>query len=554
MRNIKKIALCLLLLFALPAPCLAAQPVVLTGSALTLEQIEAVARGNAAITLDAAAMKRVEASHRLLLQAAREGKNVYGLNTGVGINKDRVVFSGDVLAKEAREASENFNNHLLITHAVSIGPRAPRDVVRATMLIRLNQALTGYAAFHPDIVTMYAALLNKGVHPVLPMQGTVGMADITVLPYIGLVMSGQHQAEVNGTILPGGQALQNAGIKAIKPYAKDGLALVSSNAFSAGLAALACLDAQKVLRTADTVVALSLEGLNGNIAPFLAETQKLRPFAGPMESAANIRTDLQGSYLYMEHPNRPMQDPLSFRDSAMTHGTALDALENLKKNLLIHINHQDDNPAVMVNGVFDDAANAFLAKRYSINPGKDAKSPNGLVLANANFDPLIWVTDLERLSIAFSHISRASAQRILKLAANRFTNLPRNLAPDNANIGYLTIQKTASLLDAEIRTLSMPVSVDVLPLSGEIEDMGTNAALVIERINGQMDRLYALFAIETLHSTRAFGLRKRDDAAVTLGKGTQKLFDVVNRIVPAVSDDRIQGPDIENVAAALAEK
>jgi histidine ammonia-lyase len=273
-----------------------------------------------------------------------------------------------------------------------------------------------------------------------------------------------------------------------------------------------------------------------------------------MDSAANIRADLQGSYLYKEHPKRPMQDPLSFRDSAMTHGTAQDALANLRKNLLIHVNHQDDNPATVLNATLDDAGNAFLAKRYSINPGKDKNSPSGLVLANANFDPLIWVTDIERLAIAFSHISRASAQRVLKLAADRFTGLPRNLAPDNANIGYLTIQKTASLLDAEIRALSMPVSVDVLPLSGEIEDMGTNAALVTERLNGQMDRLYAMFAVEMLHSTRAFGLRKRDDASLTLGKGTQRLFDKVNALVPAVGNDRIQGPDIESVAAALAGK
>lgn len=547
------ITICLLIFLILPGTCFAASSITLTGSGLDLEQIVAVARGNASVILEESAMKRVEASHKLPLQAAREGKNVYGLNTGVGINKDRVVFSGDVLAREAREASENFNNHLLVTHAVSIGPRAPRDVVRATMLIRCNQALTGHAAFHPDIVRMYAAFLNKGVHPLLPMQGTVGMADITVLPYIGLVMSGQHQAEVNGTVMPGADALAAAGLAAVKPYAKDGLALVSSNAFSAGLAALACVDAARLLRLADTVAALSLEGLNGNIAPFLAESQRLRPFKGPMGSAANIRNDLEGSYLYSDHPRRPMQDPLSFRDSAMTHGTALDALENLRKNLLIHVNHQDDNPAVVTDAGFDEA-NAFLTKRYSINPGKKNDGPAGLVLANANFDPLIWVTDLERLGIAFSHISRASAQRVLKLAADRFTGLSRNLAPDSANIGYLTIQKTASLLDAEIRTLSMPVSVDVLPLSGEIEDMGTNAALVVERLNGQMDRLHAMFAVETLHGTRAFGLRKRDEPALVLGKGTRALYDAVTALVPAVGDDRIQGPDIEKVAALLAGK
>lgn len=533
--------------FCLAVPALAADATVnLTGKDLTLEQVEAVARKGAKVSVGKDVMDRVEKSHRLLLQAAREGKNVYGLNTGVGINKDRVVFSGDVLAPDAREASEAFNRRLLVTHAVAVGPEAPEDLVRATMLVRLNKALRGHSAFHPDMVKMYVDMLNAGVHPVLPTQGTVGVGDITILPYTGLVMMGEHEATYKGQRMSGAEALKAAGLKPVKPYAKDGLTLLSTNAFTAAAASLAVVDAEKLLDRANTVFALSLEGLNGNVAPFMAEVHALRPFEASVKTAAEIRKLLAGSYLYSDHPKRPMQDPLSFRDTASTHGAVRDALDNLRPLMVLDINTQDDNPAVVVDAKLDDPSNAFLAKRYLINQG-DIK---GLVLGTANFDPLIWVTELERLGIALSHMSRASAQRVLKLASDRFTGLPRNLAPDNGNIGYLTIQKTASVLDAEIRALSAPVSVDVLPLSGEIEDMGTNAGLVADRLNQQMDRLYKLLAIEALHGSRAAGLRKRD-AETPLGTGSGKLFEAINVVVPAVGPDRTQGPDIMRVVDVL---
>lgn len=546
-----KILLSGLVLSLLPSLSLAANaPVVLAGNGLTLEQVEAVARSNAPVRIDAEAMKRVDLSHRLLLQSAREGKNVYGLTNGVGINKDKVIFTGDVLSPEARTASENFNARLLRTHAVAVGPEAPEDVVRAVLLVRLNKLLRGHSALHSSVVTMYADMLNAGVHPVLPMQGTVGVGDITVLSYVGLVMMGEHEAMFKGKRLSGSEALKAAGLAPVRPYAKDGLTILSTNAYTSGIAALTILDADRLLRTANVVFAMSLEGLNGNVAPFMAEVNALRPFETVVQTAANLRAALAGSYLYAVNAKRPMQDPLSFRDTATTHGTVLDSLNHLRTLITLDMNTQDDNPAVVVDGKLEDPSQEFLSGRYVIK-GLNNGDVKGLVLANANFDPLVWVTELERLGISFSHMSRASAQRVLKLAADRFTGLPRNLAQDDESIGYLTIQKTASVLDAEIRSLSQPVSVDVLPLSGEIEDMGTNAGLVLEHLNKQIDCLYSLLAVEALHGSRAVGLRQRDNAALALGAESGKLFTAVNAAVPAVGQDRAQGPDIRRLATLL---
>lgn len=525
----------------------ATYPVLLTGDGLTLAQVEAVARHSAPVSIAPEAMKRVDLSHKLLLQSAREGKNVYGLTTGVGINKDKVVFTGDVLSPEARNASEAFNARLLRTHAVSVGSEASEDLVRSAMLVRLNKALRGHSALHPSVVTMYADMLNAGVHPVLPMQGTVGVGDITILSYTGLVMMGEHEAMYKGKRLPGAEALKAAGLSPVRPYAKDGLTILSTNSYSSAMAALVILDAERLLRTANVVFAMSLEGLNGNVAPFMAEVHALRPFKPMVDTAANLRAALAGSYLYAPHPKRPMQDPLSFRDTAATHGTVLDSLAHLTSLITLDMNTQDDNPAVVVDGKLDTPDQEFLSGRYVVKGG----DVRGLVLANANFDPLIWVTELERLGISFSHLSRASAQRVLKLAADRFTGLPRNLAQNDGSIGYLTIQKTASVLDAKIRHLSQPVSVDVLPLSGEIEDMGTNAGLVMEHLNQQMDCLYSLLAVEALHGSRAVGLRRVENAQLALGVVSGQLFAAVDTVVPAVGEDRAQGPDIRKVAKIL---
>ena len=292
--------------------------VVLTGRGLTVPDAVLVARSSVKVVADDRALQRVAMSHDLLLLAAREGHPVYGLNLGVGLSKDTAVFDGDVLRVDSLRVSQDFNRRMLHSHAAGVGPELEEAAVRALMLARVNTMLFGATGCHPQVVQMYLSLLNNQIHPVVPSRGSVGVADITILPHIGLAMMGTGEVVHNGARIPADEALSNAGLTPLVPYAKDALSILSANAFAAGLAVLAVSDAEQLLDTAEAVFALSLEGLNGNVSPLLDPAWRARPYPGQGVSARRVRGYLEGSYLWNVHPDRALQDPLSFRDYRFT--------------------------------------------------------------------------------------------------------------------------------------------------------------------------------------------------------------------------------------------
>ena len=297
--------------------------VTLDGKSLTAAQVLAVARQDCAVAIAPAAARRAARAYDLLLAYARLDKPVYGLNRGVGLNKDQTIFQGGEISPEVRRLSEQFNRNLLHSHSAAYGAEAPRDVTRAAMLIRLNTALFGGSGMQPAVLEQYAAFLNRDVTPVMLGEGSVGQADITILPQIGLVMMGEGEAWHGGRRMDAEQALREAGLAAVRPFGKDALSMVSSNAYGAALAVLAAHDARALLAQADAVAALSLEGLDGNLAPLLAPAQAQRPYAGQRQTAERMLGLLRGSALWKRDPQRPLQDPLSFRTVSQVHGLSL---------------------------------------------------------------------------------------------------------------------------------------------------------------------------------------------------------------------------------------
>ncbi|MCD0504526.1 HAL/PAL/TAL family ammonia-lyase [Bordetella petrii] len=514
-------------------------PLALDGRTLTTAQVIEVARGGRPVGPTEGAWQRVERSHALLLEYGRLGQPVYGLNRGVGQNKDQTIFSGDTLSDEARALSEAFNHRMLLSHTVAYGQPAPAEAVRAAMLVRLNTALFGGTGMSPPLVRQYQAFLNKGLTPVVLGQGSVGQADITILPQIGLAMMGEGQVQVNGKTLPAAEAMRQAGIEPVKPYAKDSLSLLSSNAYGAALAILAAHDAQRMLDRADEVAALSLEGLNGNVAPLLAATQGQRPYAGQMQTARRILAMLEGSALWQVDDQRPLQDPLSFRTVSQVHGAAREALRQLDAQLAIQINSSDDNPTVALDAAPPAGASPQEA-RYYVTQGQ----VRGAILPSAGFDPTVWVVPLEAVGVALSHVAQSSAQRVLRMGDPTFTKLSRFLAPDGKTLAYTTIQKPVSALATEIRALSHPVSSDTLAVAGNIEDVATNAPLAAQRVGQQARLLRTLLGIELIHAAQAVDLRTRADAQRGVGTGTGALLAAFRRQVPFLSEDRRLADDI----------
>lgn len=482
---------------------------ILDGQRLTIEDVYSVAYKNRKVVIKDEAKQRIWESRQFIYKLAKQDAPIYGFNRGVGWNKDKVIDHGFF---------ESFNRNLLHSHSAGVKPIADKAEIRAVMLARLNSLLLGHTGLQPKIAERYADFLNLGIHPVLPLKGSVGASDITTISHIGLAMIGEGETEVSGVRIPAIQALENAGLKPLRLGPKDGLAIVSSNALSAGTGALALYDCKKVLDLADLVYALSLEAIRGNISPLDESVHKVRPYPGQLVSLHHIRDHLQGSSLWKNYNTKSLQDPLSFRDACQIHGAARDALHYTTEQLELHLNSSDDNPCVLVE-----------EKR---------------VLSCANFDPITWVLGFEMLGSALHHVSKSSCFRTIKLGTPSFTGLSRFLtANEEKSIGFCTLQKTVTALDAEIRHLSNPASVDYFSLAGDIEDHGTNAPFVVSKTREILDRILYILAIEALHAAQAIDLR----GTVELGKGTNAVYDAIRSVIPFLAEDRNLSVDIEKM-------
>jgi len=525
-----------LLIVPWPAP---AETISLDGNHLGLGTVALVARDTSAtVAVDPTAFARVGAGFDIVMAAAVRGMPVYGLTVGVGWNKDRTVVCGPTGAatpdEALLEASRRFNRMSLRAHGGGLPPDLSIETVRAAMLIRLNTLLSGHAGVQPAVAHLYQTFLNTGITPVVPGRGSVGEADITLSSHIGLAMMGEWVVNYRGRRMQAADALAETEITPLVPVGKDFLAIVSNNALSAARAALLANDVEAYLARSTLVFALSLQGLDGNIAPFLAEAADLRPFGGMREAARRIRAALSGSQLWEASNKGAQQNSLSFSTMAYTLGEAIEALDDLKAALAIQINHSDDNPAVVVGPWPVDGSRGSQVERYCLTG-----DPQGAILPTANFEMLPVAVRLERVSLALARLSEAIVMRIIRFENPETTHLSRFLAaPDNDGHAFGAMQKPAVALLVENRQLAMPVSLDTAPMAGGNEDTASNAMHAANNLARILDNTYLLSSIELLHAAQAIDLR-----GTIVSPASRALLDSYRSRVPFVSEDRIYTPD-----------
>ncbi|NJB68345.1 histidine ammonia-lyase [Desulfobaculum xiamenense] len=535
---------CLVAMQCLACVAWAGQKVVtLNGQDLTIEQVVEIAEGRADVAIDPAALDLCAKSHELLMAFAAEGRPVYGLTVGVGLNKDKAIFhtaadGRKTLTPEVMDLSRQFNVNALRAHSAGVGPDMEPEMVRATMVIRLNTLLSGRTGAQVHVAELYRDFLNKGVTPVVPSRGTVGECDITLAPHIGLVMMGEWQADYKGKRISGADALKKAGLKRLDAFGKDALSILSTNAPAMAKTVFAVSDAERFLSVATTVFGLSLEGLNGNVAPFIQPVNDVRPFTCFAAASKAVRAELEGSYLWTPMDGRALQDPLSYRTTTYTLGAAMEALADVKTKLAVQLNSSDDNPAVVVDVVPAKDTPAQLAKYYL-----DAGYVKGAIFPTSNFEPLPVVLKAQNLSVALAHVSRNAVMRTLRLSDPHFTHLSRFLAADDVAINFGAIAKPYVSLDADVRELANPVSIDTVPVAGDIEDTATNSMRVADRLSRIVDNLYYIYGLELFHAAQAVDLRQRD-AAIELGHGTGEMYKAYRKVVSFVDKDRPFTPDI----------
>ncbi|MFE0758310.1 histidine ammonia-lyase [Inquilinus sp. NPDC058860] len=480
---------------------------------LSTRDLLAIARNGAAVALDEAALQRIEAGHRALEALAAAGAAIYGVSTGLGAAVDTRI-APDAAAVQRR---------IPPGRAVGVGREARADEVRAIIAARLAGLCCGRSGASRAVAEALAALLNQGVHPVVPMTGSVGEADLPPLSHIALVLLGRGEAEFQGEILPAAEALARAGIAPPEFGLKDGLALVSANAASVGAGALVVEDAAQALRAMLAAAALSFEGFRAGVAPLDPRAAALRPAPGQAEAARSILALLQGGGLVRPGAARKLQDPLSFRCAPSVLGAALAALQAARASVELELAGAGDNPAVIAE--------------------------DGVALPNANFDPTHLALAFEALGGALARAAAISAARIVKLMSPSSSDLPRFLAPvQDGSAGYGPTQKTAAALLAEIGHLAAPMPVAVLPVADGVEDYATMATATVDKTAGIVERLRLLAAIELIVAAQAVDLR----GAPSLGRGTAAIHAAVRGLVPRMQADRPAAPDIAAVAAFIA--
>jgi histidine ammonia-lyase len=488
----------------------------LQGQPLTLEQIVAVASGQEEVALAAGARTRVAAARAVVEKIVRENQTVYGVNTGFGKLSDVRIEPGQLSALQL---------NLVRSHACGIGPALSELEARAMLLLRANVLASGYSGARAVIIDTLAAMLARGVTPVIPEKGSVGASgDLAPLAHLALAAIGEGEAFYEGERLPGRDALARAGIEPLELEVKEGLALLNGTQAMGAVGALALHRAERLTRLADVAGAMSLEGLKGTPVAFDERIHAARPHAGQVAVASHLRSLMEGSEIRQSHlDNDPrVQDAYSLRCMPQVHGAVRDALKHARGIVEIETGSATDNPLVFADGDVLSGGNF-----------------HGAPLALAFDYAAIALTDL--ISITERRIDR-----VVNPDANE--DLPPFLTRQpGMSSGFMMLQVTAVALLSEAKVLAHPASVDNVPTDGGKEDhvsMGMTAATKLRALVGLAE---SVTAIELIVAAEALEHRR----PLSPGRGVKAAYDIVRSHVAPLSADRSMSAEIEALSAAI---
>ena len=491
-----------------------ADAIILDGESLTPEQVWRVAYGQPggpAVRLSDEAVARTQRAADAVDRLLTEGTIAYGITTGFGAFKDRVIPPDQVTLLQ---------RNILVSHAVGVGQPFDIPTTRAIMLIRANTLARGFSGIRVETLRLLLDMLNAGVHPVIPQKGSLGASgDLAPLAHMSLPLIGLGEAEYQGRVLPGADALHAAGLQSIVLAAKEGLALTNGTAVMCAVGVMETLRAEQISHTADVAACLSLEALNGTLTAFDARIQQLRPFPRQLACAENLRRLLAGSDLVRTPTATNVQDAYTLRCIPQVHGAARDAIAYARWVFEIELNSVTDNPLIFV----DEASGAVD------------------VLSGGNFHGEQLAIALDYLAIALSELGNIAERRIMRLIdeASNTHVLPAFLTEEGGlNSGFMILQYTAAALVTENKVLAHPASVDSIPTSANVEDhvsMGVTSALKLREISANVEHI---LAIELMAAAQGVDFRRKSlDSGAKLGEGTQPAYALIRREVPFIEAD-----------------
>ncbi|MFO7951496.1 MAG: histidine ammonia-lyase [Bacillota bacterium] len=479
----------------------------INGERLSVEGVTRLSRDYYPVNVDQQAIERIKRSRDMLEEQVEKETVVYGITTGFGRFSE---------VKISQEDAITLQKNLIASHAAAVGKPLPEDVVRAAMLLRLNALARGYSGVRLELVQQLAEMINRGVTPVIPEQGSLGASgDLAPLSHLALVITGQGEAYYNGERMPGKEALGAAGLEPLTLLEKEGLALINGTQIMTAIGTLALFDAENLLKAAMITAALTLEAQLAVPDAFDRLIAEVRPYRGHQYAAGVIRLLLEGSGLVGSDSHK-VQDAYSLRCIPQVHGATYDALKYVRGILDVEINSVNDNPML-----FPD---------------------QGRVLSGGNFHGQSVAQAMDFLAIAVAELGSIAERRIERLVNPSLSGLPPFLTREGGlNSGMMIAQYTAASLVSENKGLCHPASVDSIPSSANQEDhvsMGTTAARQARQV---VDNAVRVIGIELLVAAQALDYRVPED----LGKGTGIAYKLLRSEVDFLDGDRLLHPMIE---------
>ena len=492
--------------------------IVLDGPGVTVDDVVAVARGAEPVQLSTGALARMAAS-RAIVDELAEGEPKYGISTGFG------ALATVAIPPERRRALQVA---LVRSHAAGLGDPVEDEVVRAMIFLRARTLALGYSGTRPVVAETMVALLNAGISPVVPEYGSLGASgDLAPRSHAAMALLGEGQVHCGGVTMPAADALADAGIEPLELVEKEGLALINGTDGILGQLCLAIHDTARLTAQADSIVALTIEGLLATDAPFADDLQALRPQPGQRRSAANTRAALAGSPIVASHDtpdDTRVQDAYSIRCTPAVHGAVYDTLDHCHTVATNELGAAIDNPMVMPDGRVESCGNFHGA-------------------------PLGFAADF--LAIAVAEIGAIAERRMDRLLdRTRSHGLPPFLADEvGVDSGLMIGHYTAAALASENKRLAAPSSVDSLPTSGMQEDHVSMAWLSVRKLRKVIDNVRRILAVEYVAAARAVELRAPLEPAPV----TAALIADLRAHVAGPGPDRFLAPELSAAEALLAD-
>lgn len=483
----------------------------------TLDQLARIYREERPVVLDRSAKPAVDAAAAAIATAAAGDAPVYGVNTGFGKLASLRIPPAE---------TDVLQRNLILSHCCGVGAPISRRHARLVMALKLLSIGRGASGVRWSLVELLEQMLERGVTPVIPAQGSVGASgDLAPLSHMTAVLIGHGEAEFNGKVMPGADALAAAGLKPIPLGPKEGLAFINGTQFSTAFALAGLFDGWTAAQTALVVSALSTDAIMGSTAPLNSEIHALRGHLGQIEAAAFMRDLLEGSEIRDSHltEDARVQDPYCIRCQPQVTGAAMDVLRQAARTLEIEANAATDNPLVLTKA--------------------------GLIVSGGNFhaEPVGFAADM--IALALAEIGAISQRRVALMVDPALSfNLPPFLTPNpGLNSGLMIAEVTTAALMSENKHIAMPCVTDSTPTSANQEDHVSMAAHGAVRLGKMVANLNVILGVEAICAAQGVEFRNPLKTSAPLQAAVSRL----RRDVAAMGNDRYMAGDLR-AAADLA--